>query len=203
MGLARDDQYNTTGDRFDNRYEDQHATQPRGNEIPEYGRGGAGSAGMTGVGNTHHRGTGAYDDTTYSTTGRPGETYDDRGGYPRSGVTGTGVDQVQNTGTMGRGGVLSDPARQGKRMERSGQVQHAFGTILSSQSMKAKGELKEAEGRQMRIQSEETARAERLEEEARLARQRAANPGFVGPGSTIPGNGRHMPVGPGGPVGAM
>lgn len=222
VGLARDENYQGGA-------VNQNTSMPA-----EYGRGGAGAAGMPGVGHHEHGvghhgpgvgagvgpGAGQYDqgyDNRGGFTERGG--YDNQAGYGQTG----GVTGSNATGGVGHGMGTTGPApgvggvgggmashnmppdfREGKRMERSGQLEHAFGTILSSQTMKAKGAAKEAEGRQMKLQAQEIGRAQGFEQEAQLSRERAlahgAHPDHAMSGGTT---GTRHHVGPGGPVGAM
>ncbi|KAF8162475.1 hypothetical protein K438DRAFT_1775908 [Mycena galopus ATCC 62051] len=55
----------------------------------------------------------------------------------------------------------------------TGKIEHAVGSIIGSKSLKAKGIQKEQEARGLKIQSQELAEAERLEQEAGMRRERA------------------------------
>ncbi|KAF8162473.1 hypothetical protein K438DRAFT_1470103, partial [Mycena galopus ATCC 62051] len=55
----------------------------------------------------------------------------------------------------------------------TGKIEHAIGSIVGSKSLKAKGIQKEQEARGMKIQSQELAEAERLEQAAGARRERA------------------------------
>ncbi|KIJ49732.1 hypothetical protein M422DRAFT_777205 [Sphaerobolus stellatus SS14] len=54
-----------------------------------------------------------------------------------------------------------------------GKLEHAAGTILCSSSLKAKGIQKEREAQALKVQAAELSAAERLEQEARMRRERA------------------------------
>ncbi|KAJ3487803.1 hypothetical protein NLI96_g3296 [Meripilus lineatus] len=63
----------------------------------------------------------------------------------------------------------------GTRM--AGKVEHAVGSLVGSQALKAKGIQKEQEASAFKAQSAEIAEAERLEKEAMLRRERAVQHG--------------------------
>ncbi|KAJ7697637.1 hypothetical protein B0H17DRAFT_1130246 [Mycena rosella] len=91
------------------------------------------------------------------------------------------ADQQYGAGVGGGGipptGVLSSQHQQqqphsgGGAM--TGKIEHAIGSIIGSKSLKAKGIQKEQEARGLKVQSQELAEAERLEQEAGLRRERA------------------------------
>jgi len=85
------------------------------------------------------------------------------GQHHAPGTTSTG--QAVGTGTNHGGSSLT------------GKIQSAAGTILHSSSLKAKGEEKEREAQQVKMQSAEIAEAERLERDARARRERAVAAG--------------------------
>lgn len=59
----------------------------------------------------------------------------------------------------------------------AGKVEHAVGSLVGSQALKAKGIQKEQEASAFKAQSAEIAEAERLEKEAMLRRERAVQHG--------------------------
>ena len=63
----------------------------------------------------------------------------------------------------------------GSRM--AGKMEHAVGTMVGSQALKARGIQKEQEAQAFKHQSAELAEAEKLEREAMLRRERAVQHG--------------------------
>ncbi|KAL0959718.1 hypothetical protein HGRIS_011411 [Hohenbuehelia grisea] len=63
------------------------------------------------------------------------------------------------------------PSGSGQRM--TGKIEHAVGSMLGSNALKAKGLQKEQEANEIKLQGQELAEAERLEQEALLRRERA------------------------------
>ncbi|KAJ7108737.1 hypothetical protein C8R44DRAFT_986674 [Mycena epipterygia] len=55
----------------------------------------------------------------------------------------------------------------------TGKIEHAVGSLVGSKTLKAKGIQKEQEARGLKVQSQELAEAERLEQEAGMRRERA------------------------------
>nr|GAT48164.1 predicted protein [Mycena chlorophos] len=159
----------------------------------------------------------------YGTTGGPGMTNDPMyaSGGPGAGM-GAGMggqpgmmggqnmnDPAYGAGTggpgMGAGGQQIPPAHAvnasggGGGSAMTGKIEHAVGSIVGSKSLKAKGIQKEQEARALKVQSGELAEAERLENEARMRRERAvahgAHPdhgqlGGGAPGGTTTGTGQ-------------
>ncbi|KAG8965466.1 hypothetical protein FRC03_000463 [Tulasnella sp. 419] len=189
---ARNDpNYNDVNDNYDHRGVDPNyrddvqntTTHPR-----EYGRGGAGASG---VGPAHNNLESDYpqdyDNRGFQSNAPQNQPTQYGGGYPdpydksvRHGgyASGPAMNAAgQGTG-MGAGGtqtntITNPQAREGRRLERNGKLEHAAGILISSQSMKAKGLAKEEEGKRLRMQAEDIAQAEVLEREAAMRRQRA------------------------------
>ncbi|KAJ7109612.1 hypothetical protein C8R43DRAFT_1042936 [Mycena crocata] len=141
----------------------------------------------TGIGGTHETYAGAPGHTGTVGMGEPGmgnPTHvgghhvpaGTHGGMHNDGMMadqyGTGV------GGPGAGGAAIPPAgaianepRSGGKM--TGKIEHAVGSLVGSQSLKAKGIQKEREAQGLKVQSRELAEAERLEHEAGIRRERA------------------------------
>lgn len=68
---------------------------------------------------------------------------------------------------------FSDGQRSGGASATVGKIEHAIGTMVGSQSLKAKGLQKEQQAQAFKAQSAEISEAERLEHEASLRRERA------------------------------
>lgn len=85
--------------------------------------------------------------------------------------TGGNVHNTAATTTSGTTGNMS--MKDAKSLEMKGKAQQLAGMILSSQSMKAKGQAKEQEAAAIRHHQTNVAEAEAHEAQARLARERA------------------------------
>ncbi|KAL1717070.1 hypothetical protein EV715DRAFT_292610 [Schizophyllum commune] len=141
--------------------------------------------------NTHHGGVATHAGPGVTETHGPGYQ---RGAAPPThggiGHHGGGVNAAPATGTghaygTGVGAPRSTGAGMGARSsgsghETMGKLEHAAGTLLSSNTLKARGAQKEQEGRTLK----ELGEADRMEEEANIRRQRALAHG------TAPGAGR-------------
>lgn len=68
----------------------------------------------------------------------------------------------------------------------AGKVEHAVGSLVGSQALKAKGMQKEQEASAYKAQSAEIAEAERLEKETMLRRERAVQHGMSFPCTSMP-----------------
>jgi len=112
-------------------------------------------------------------------------------GHGNANTHGAGAAGIPPTGTLNdhnqsRGGT-------GSRM--TGKVESAVGTMLGSNSLKAKGLQKEQEANAIKLQGQELAEAERLEREALMRRERAVGHGahpenrHLGAGHTGTGTG--------------
>lgn len=89
---------------------------------------------------------------------------------PASGVTGaTGLGGAVH----GSGGLKTSSGKSPSTQAFIGKVEHAVGTIISSETLKAKGIAKEQEAIAVKNQAAELSEAERLEAHAGLARDRA------------------------------
>ncbi|KAJ7634554.1 hypothetical protein FB45DRAFT_1002151 [Roridomyces roridus] len=96
-----------------------------------------------------------------------------------AGMAGVGAGAGAGAG-LGPGGAAIPPAshihdpqqtRGGGAM--AGKIEHAVGSLVGSNALKAKGLQKEQEAQALKVQSSELAEAERLEREAALRRERA------------------------------
>ncbi|KAJ6582969.1 hypothetical protein DFH09DRAFT_1360264 [Mycena vulgaris] len=99
---------------------------------------------------------------------------------------GAGGAAIPPTGT-----VQHQPHSGGSAM--TGKIEHAVGSMVGSKTLKAKGIAKEQEARGLKVQSQELAEAERLEQEAGMRRERAvahgAHPDNRHVGGVVPGQG--------------
>lgn len=129
-----------------------------------------------------------------------------------TGTTGTGIHNTtgsHTTGTTGAhttgtGAHTSGGTPSGvKSKEIVGKVEIAVGKALHSNSLLVKGETKLEQAQSIRAQHSELTEAERLEQEAKLARDRAGQHGAAAHGHAGAGGGLTQPgvAGPGGPVG--
>ncbi|KAG9223265.1 hypothetical protein CCMSSC00406_0000046 [Pleurotus cornucopiae] len=95
---------------------------------------------------------------------------------PYSSVTGAGTGvgygaaDIPPASTLGHG---NERHRDGSGKRFSGKVEHAVGSMLGSNALKAKGLQKQHEADSINLQSQELAEAERLEAEAFKRRERA------------------------------
>ncbi|KAH7343430.1 hypothetical protein B0J17DRAFT_642355 [Rhizoctonia solani] len=89
----------------------------------------------------------------------------------------TGTQNVHNTATTGMGGTSAGDmsTKDAKKLEMKGKAQQLAGMVLSSQSMKAKGNAKEQEAAAIRHHQVNVIEAESHEAQARLARERAGH----------------------------
>ncbi|KAJ7214046.1 hypothetical protein GGX14DRAFT_542307 [Mycena pura] len=153
----------------------------------EAGGPGAG-AGQHGHGIGHGGNVGAGTQYDSSVTGRPGAGTDYQpGGNTDNHATGTaGVGHGQplshgNAATTNTAPVSSTQQQQEPRPSGGGvfvgKVEHAIGTILGNESLKAKGAMKESQARDANIRHSDLAQAAQLEREAGLRRERAVNHG--------------------------
>ncbi|KAJ1309012.1 hypothetical protein OPQ81_004694 [Rhizoctonia solani] len=103
-------------------------------------------------------------------------------GSTGSGLTGrehhapfTGAQNVHNTAPTGMAGTTASDmsSRDARNLEMKGKAQQLVGMVLSSQSMRAKGNAKEQEAAAIRHHQTNMAEAEAHEAQARLARERA------------------------------
>ncbi|CCO31879.1 hypothetical protein BN14_05930 [Rhizoctonia solani AG-1 IB] len=116
-----------------------------------------------------HTSTGMGPGTTGTTTGTGGLTgRDHQTPY-------TGSQNVHNTASTGTAGanVANMSTKDAKSLEMKGKAQQLAGMLLSSESMKAKGNAKEQEAVAIRHHQTNVAEAEAHEAQARLARERA------------------------------
>lgn len=88
-------------------------------------------------------------------------------------------------GSAATGHNSTSHSQPGKGTEIVGKLEHAVGTLVGSQSMKMKGAQKEHAAHNSKLQNLELSEAERLEHEAGLRRERAANYG-AGTHSGVP-----------------
>ncbi|KAJ7099969.1 hypothetical protein B0H15DRAFT_818199 [Mycena belliarum] len=151
-----------------------------------------GGAGMAGTGTAHH--TGGMTGGAIPATGAMGTQHQQQphsgAGNHTGGMTGTG-------GGIPPAGVISSQHQQQPHSSGggalTGKIEHAVGTIVGSKSLKAKGAEKEREAAGLKVQSQELAEAERLEQEAGMRRERAvahgAHPDNRHVGGNVPGAG--------------
>lgn len=114
------------------------------------------------------------------------------------GTTVGGVGMAAGAGTLPPANVLShsDQSRRGGGGQAfTGKVERTVGSLIGSDSLKAKGLQKEQEANSYKVQGAELAEAERLEREALLRRERAVGHGahpdnkHLGAGYTSPPGG--------------
>jgi len=144
--------------------------------------------GMTGPGHHPHgaaAGTGhGYDDPNYNTYAADTQPYAGQHGA----MGGMGAAAPYNETTHGHGhrtagvpptGNLNNSGqnRGGAGLGMTGKVEKAVGSMVGSSALKAKGLQKEQEANALKAQSLELEEAERLEQEARMRRQRAVDHG--------------------------
>ncbi|KAJ7152184.1 hypothetical protein C8R43DRAFT_1189922 [Mycena crocata] len=145
-----------------------HATHPTGT-----GLGGAthvGGPGHTGTAGMGEPGLGNLDDRHHGRSGNHAGVHNDgmmADHQHGTGVGGTGV----GGGAIPPAGSIGHESGGGGKM--TGKIEHAAGTMLGSESLKAKGLQKEKEAQGLKVQSREIAEAERLEHEAGVRRERA------------------------------
>ncbi|KAJ7665958.1 hypothetical protein DFH06DRAFT_1295167 [Mycena polygramma] len=166
---------------------------------PGMGQTGMGEPGMGAMGGQHHghhaggmRDDGMMADPQYG-AGMGAGTGTGMGAGNHAGMgAGNGAGGIPPAGTLNHG---NQGGGSGKSM--TGKIEHVVGSVVGSKSLKEKGILKEQEARGLKIQSQELAEAERLEQEAGMRRERAvahgAHPdnrhvGGMGPGGTAGGN---------------
>ncbi|KEP55321.1 CsbD domain protein [Rhizoctonia solani 123E] len=115
-----------------------------------------------------HMGTGMGATTAGTTGGLTGRDH-------HAPHTGTGAHNVHNTAPIGMTGATGGnmSAADARKLEMKGKAQQLAGMILSSQSMKAKGNAKEQEAAAIRHHQTNIATAESHEAQARLAREQA------------------------------
>jgi hypothetical protein len=139
-----------------------------GAETEGYGTAGAPGYGA-GTGTGHH---GAGVPADHMANAYPG-TASAGGFYPGPdsgrGVSASGEPGIPPTHTVNHGSTTGS----GSGSAFAGKVEQAVGTLLSSQSLKAKGLQKEEEARALKAQSRELTAAEQLEKEAAMRRERA------------------------------
>ncbi|TDL25115.1 hypothetical protein BD410DRAFT_896084 [Rickenella mellea] len=154
--------------------------------------GGAAGAGGAGVGTAAGTGSAMHQNPMYQS---PNVPMADGAAMPagtHAGVT-TGTDKhgnpiqpTHNTHSGGSGGKAL-----------TGKIEHAVGTMIGSESLKAKGLAKEQEANALKAQSAELSQAERLEAEALARRERAvahgAHPDHKHLGGHNPGAGAMNP----------
>ncbi|KAJ7734547.1 hypothetical protein DFH07DRAFT_1065229 [Mycena maculata] len=114
------------------------------------------------------------------TAGQPGQQYT---GGPAGGaaIPPTGSINNQQQNSSGGGGAMT------------GKIEHAVGSLVGSNALKAKGLPKEQEAQGLKVQSTELAEAERLEREAGLRRERAVAHGAHPDNKHLGGGGRTGP----------
>ncbi|CAE6411525.1 unnamed protein product [Rhizoctonia solani] len=119
-----------------------------------------------------HISTGMDAATTGTATGPGGLTGRDHNQTPY-----TGSQNVHNTTSTGTAGTTASnmSTKDAKSLEMKGKAQQLAGMLLSSQSMKAKGNAKEQEAAAIRHHQTNVAEAESHEAQARLARERAGH----------------------------
>ncbi|KLO14385.1 hypothetical protein SCHPADRAFT_903328 [Schizopora paradoxa] len=123
-------------------------------------------AGQQGFGS----GAGAGSGGGYGATGATG------GGTGATGMTGLGASaahQPMAPQTDSHGNAIHPGNRGTGGQKLEGKVQSALGTMIGSQSLKAKGQAKEQEAVALKAQSAELAEAERYEQAAMARRERA------------------------------
>jgi len=156
-----------------------------------------------GVGTQHHHHDPLYPSpnvpTTTQSTAQGGQfDNSNNGGYgaqPGTGasVPGTNAQSAARPHTDAAGNPInsSHSSGGGKRME--GKIERVVGTIVGSESLKAKGLAKEQEAAELKFQASELSEAERLEQGAHARRERAvahgAHPDHLHLGDHNPGAG--------------
>ncbi|KAJ7196515.1 hypothetical protein GGX14DRAFT_672774 [Mycena pura] len=203
--------------------QDPYLSNPNDNNTGTVGMGDPG-LGNPGGGHRQHRGADTYNpgsdgmmsDPAYGmgtgipgagagagmgTGGIPNVGHGHQTGAHTGGGAGTGIGAGAGAG-MGTGGIPPTNAVNVGHGHHTGggaltgKIEHAIGTIVGSQSLKAKGLQKEQEARALKVQSSELAEAERLEQIAATRRERAvahgAHPdnrhvGGLGHGDRAPG----------------
>ncbi|KAF5379090.1 hypothetical protein D9615_005934 [Tricholomella constricta] len=98
-----------------------------------------------------------------------------RGPMPDTTLAGGGVDIGEGAGNLPPANTLnrSDESRGGSGQSLTGKVERTVGTLVGSDTLKAKGLQKEQEAKAFKVQGAELAEAERLEHEALVRRERA------------------------------
>ncbi|KAJ7449126.1 hypothetical protein B0H11DRAFT_2055512 [Mycena galericulata] len=121
----------------------------------------AAAAPQTGMGNPGMRTDGLVADQQQYGAGGVGAGAGAGAGAGGAAIPPTGAINTQQQGRSGGGGAMT------------GKIEHAVGSMVGSNALKAKGLQKEQEAQGLKVQSTELAEAERLEREAGLRRERA------------------------------
>lgn len=87
------------------------------------------------------------------------------------------ADRYTNDPNVVPTGHFNNNQHSGSGSSTAGKIEHAVGSLVGSQALKAKGMQKEQEAQAFKAQSTEIAEAERLEKEAMLRRERAVQHG--------------------------
>ncbi|KAI4525074.1 hypothetical protein K525DRAFT_266452 [Schizophyllum commune Loenen D] len=142
----------------------EYAAEPYGNNF-DHRTGGVGTHAGPGVTETHGPGyqRGAAPPTTHGGIGHHG------GGVNAAPATGTGHAYGTGVGAPRSTGAGMGARSSGSGHETMGKMEHALGTLVSSNTLKARGAQKEQEGRTLK----ELGEADRMEEEANIRRERA------------------------------
>jgi len=181
----------------------RHGQQNQTNPNPTTGPGAQNNAtGVAGAVPGQHNAGGATG-VGRDTAGYGGNTgYNQQPGAGQQGFQQSGSGQLgagqPGVGQQGYGNANADPSqnntgpndpniaptnhfnngqRSGGGSRMTGKMEHAVGSLVGSQALKAKGMQKEQEAQAFQAQSSEIAEAERLEKEAMLRRERAVQHG--------------------------
>jgi len=112
-----------------------------------------------------------------------------------AGAVGAGAGTGAGTGGTHSSNITTSSGKSPSTQAFIGKVEHAVGTVLGSESMKAKGIAKEQEAMAVKGQQRELSEAERLEAHAGLARDRANQHAATGAFHSHAKDNAHMQAG--------